>query len=212
MSNSTHEWINIYKKESSNVFNNLSTDEIDRFTSIILRAYDREATVFACGNGGNVAAVQNMVVDLNMHPFVSEDKGKQKGERNRFHAVSLCSCSATITGISNDLGYEHIFSEQLKYQAVRGDVLFCMTGSGNSKNVIQAAILAKEMGLEVVSITRGVDSHCEEVSDLVMHVKGTSVFPGQTGKNNNNFHFEDCISKVIHATVGLLKERVQDGD
>jgi len=212
MSNSTHEWIDIYKKESSSVFNNLSTDEIDRFVNIILKAYDREATVFACGNGGNVAAVQNMVVDLNMHPFVSEDKGQQKGKRNRFHAVSLCSCSATITGISNDLGYKHIFSEQLKYQARPGDILFCMTGSGNSKNVIQAAMLAREMGLEVISITRGVDSHCEDVSNLVMHVKGASIFPGQTGKNNNNFHFEDCISKVVHAAVGLLKERVQNGD
>ncbi|MAH43823.1 hypothetical protein CL614_08965 [archaeon] len=212
MSNSTHEWIDIYKKESSDVFNNLSTDEIVRFTNIILDAYDREATIFACGNGGNVAAVQNMVVDLNMHPFVSEDKGRLKGGRNKFHAVSLCSCSATITGISNDLGYEHIFSEQLKYQARSGDVLFCMTGSGNSKNVIKAAALAKEAGLIVVSITRGMDSYCEAVSDLVIHVKGTSVFPGQTGKNNNNFHFEDCISKVVHTAVGLLKERVQNGD
>ena len=37
-----------------------------------------------------------------------------------------------------------------------------------------------------------------------------SVFPGQTGKNNNNFHFEDCISKVTHMAVGLLKQRVQN--
>jgi D-sedoheptulose 7-phosphate isomerase len=36
------------------------------------------------------------------------------------------------------------------------------------------------------------------------------VFPGQTGKNNNNFHFEDCISKVVHIAVGLLKKRVQN--
>ena len=207
--NDISEWIEVYKNESATAFSGMSTEEIAKFVDIILSAYEREATVFACGNGGNVAAVQNMVVDLNMHPFVSEDKGERSGTRNRFHAVSLCGCTATITGISNDLGYEQIFSEQLKYQARPGDVLFCMTGSGNSKNVIEAASLARRLGLHVVSITRGDDSKCETVSDLVLHIKGTSTFPGQTGKNNNNFHFEDCISKVIHISVGLLKARVQ---
>ena len=61
----------------------------------------------------------------------------------------------------------------------------------------------------VVCITRGENSKSEEVSDLVIHVRGSSSFPGQTGKNNNNFHFEDSISKVVHIAVGLLKERVQ---
>lgn len=209
---SISEWVDVYKEESSSVFHNLSTGEIEKFVEVILEAYEKEAIVFACGNGGNVAAVQNLVVDLNMHPFVSEDKGSRKGERNNFHAVSLCSCTATITGISNDLGYESIFSEQLKYQARPNDVLFCMTGSGNSKNVIKAAELAKKIGMVVVSITRGEDSKCEAVSDVVMHVKGDSTFPGQTGKNNNNFHFEDCISKVTHVAVGLLKKRVSDED
>ena len=148
---SISEWVDVYKEESSSVFHNLSTGEIEKFVEVILEAYEKEAIVFACGNGGNVAAVQNLVVDLNMHPFVSEDKGSRKGERNNFHAVSLCSCTATITGISNDLGYESIFSEQLKYQARPNDVLFCMTGSGNSKNVIKAAELAKKIGMVVVS-------------------------------------------------------------
>ena len=49
-----------------------------------------------------------------MHPFVSEDKSERKGKRNKFHAISLCDSGAAITGIVNDLGMEHIFSEQLK--------------------------------------------------------------------------------------------------
>ena len=202
--------VETYKEESSIIVKNLNTDEITEFTNMILKAYEEESTIFACGNGGNVASVQNLVVDLNMHPFVSSDKSKSNVPRNSFHAVSLCSCPATITGISNDLGYEHIFSEQLKYQAKKNDVLFCITGSGNSKNVILAAEKAKNLGMKVVSITRGIDSDCENVSDLVIHIVGEpSAFPGQMGKNNNNFHFEDCISKVTHVAVGLLKKRVQ---
>jgi len=199
--------IDLYKSESSQVFFGVKDEEIISFIKIIFNAYEKEKTVFACGNGGNVAAVQNMIVDLNMHPFVSEGKGIHSGIRNNFHAVSLCACPATITGISNDLGYENIFSEQLKYQAREGDVLFCITGSGNSKNVIKAAELARSKKLIVVSITRGANSKCEDVSDVVIHINGKSRFPGQTGKNNNNFHFEDCISKIIHMCVGLLKKR-----
>ena len=166
----TNEFVDLYKKESSNVFNNLSTNEITKFVEVILEAYKKEATVFACGNGGNVAAVQNLVVDLNMHPFVSEDKGSRKGGRNNFHAVSLCSCAATITGISNDLGYEHIFSEQLKYQAKPNDVLFCMTGSGNSKNVIRGINVAKKKGIYVIVLTGKSGGEMVELGDINIRI------------------------------------------
>jgi D-sedoheptulose 7-phosphate isomerase len=203
--------IESYKSESANIVSQLSSKEIYDFVEIVLAAYENESTIFACGNGGNASAVQNLVVDMNMHPFVSDDKGSANSSRNLFNCVSLTSCTATITGISNDLGYEHIFSEQLRFQGRRNDVLFCITGSGNSSNVIKAAKYAKAAGMKVVTITRGVDSNCEAVSDVVIHVCGPdSVFPGQTGKNNNNFHFEDCISKVTHIAVGLLKQRVQN--
>jgi len=202
--------IETYKMESSNMVRNLSSYEIYEFVRIVLEAYENESTIFACGNGGNASAVQNLVVDMNMHPFVSDDKDKANVSRNLFNCVSLTSCTATLTGISNDLGYDRIFSEQLRFQARKGDVLFCITGSGNSLNVIRAAEYAKSVGMKVVSVTRGVDSKCEDVSDVVIHMHGPdSVFPGQVGKNNNNFHFEDCISKIIHMAVGLLKQKVQ---
>ena len=207
------EQIEDYKRESSNIVTNINAEEVSSFVQLVLQAYENEATIFACGNGGNAAGVQNLVVDMNMHPFVSEDKGSSNVERNLFNCVSLTACTATLTGISNDLGYEHIFAEQLKFQGKPGDVLFCITGSGNSKNVIKAAEYAKSIGMHVVTITRGTNSKCEDVSDIVIHITGEdSVFPGQTGNNNNNFHFEDCISKVTHIAVGLLKQRVQNGN
>jgi len=203
-----HALIDLYKKESSTVLEALSNKELSAFVDIILDAYDNESTVFACGNGGNVAYVGNLVVDLNMHPFVSEDKGSRVIERNRFHCVNLCDCAATITGISNDLGYEHIFSEQLMYQAKPGDVFFGITGSGNSKNVIKALEYAKQNNMKSVIITRSENCSARPLADLLIVVRGNSDFPGQTGKNNNNFHFEDSISKITHMAVGLLKRKI----
>ena len=116
--------IELYKLESSEVFDNIPTKKIVNFVDMVFEAYENEQTIFACGNGGNVASVQNLVVDMNMHPFVSEDKGAQTIARNKFKCVSLCSDQASITGIGNDLGFRSIFSEQLKYQGIEGDIVF----------------------------------------------------------------------------------------
>ena len=202
--------INMYKEESSNVFDRISTEKIVQFVNMIFEAYENEKTIFACGNGGNVASVQNLVVDMNMHPFVSEDKGVQTIPRNKFKCVSLCSDQASITGIGNDLGFRFIFSEQLKYQGVKGDIVFGMSGSGNSKNVLEAFRVAREREMKTILVTRNVINNCNQFSDLVISLEGVSKFPGQTGGNNNNFHFEDILSKITHITVGLLKEKVQN--
>ena len=202
--------IDLYKVESSNVFHAIPTTKIIEFVEMMFEAYDNEQTVFACGNGGNVASVQNLVVDMNMHPFVSGDKGVQTIPRNNFKCVSLCSDQATITGVGNDLGFRHIFSEQLKYQGVKEDIVFGMSGSGNSQNVLEAFRVAKERGMKTILVTRNSVNNCNEFADLTTSLEGTSEFPGQTGGNNNNFHFEDILSKITHISVGLLKEKVHN--
>lgn len=201
--------INLYKKESKDAFDSIPTEDIYKFWEIIKYAYETESSVFACGNGGNVASVQNMVLDFNMHPFVSEDKSSRAGKRNKFHAVSLCDSAAAITGMVNDIGFDGIFSEQLKYQGLPGDVLFAMSGSGNSGNIINVIEEAHKIGMVSVLMTRGIDTKAEKKADLVLRVKGFSIFPGNTGGNNNNFHYEDSISKVTHIITGLLKKHVQ---
>ena len=202
--------INLYKTESSDVFSKIPTNKIIKFVEMVFDAYEDEKTIFACGNGGNVASVQNLVVDMNMHPFVSEDKGVQTIPRNKFKCVSLCSDQASITGIGNDLGFRFIFSEQLKYQGIEGDIVFGMSGSGNSKNVLEAFRVARERGMKTILVTRNAVNNCNQFSDLVISLEGVSKFPGQTGGNNNNFHFEDILSKLTHISVGLLKEKVHN--
>ena len=203
--------INLYKSESDTAFRSISNTSITDFVNLIIKAYKNENKVFACGNGGNIASVQNLVLDLNMHPFVSEDKSARKGGRNKFQAISLCDSAAAITGMTNDIGFENIFAEQLKYQANKGDILFAMSGSGNSGNVIEALKLAKEMGMICVVITRNINTKSDEYADLTLRITSdNSTFPGQTGGNNNNFHYEDCISKISHIAVGILKQYVEN--
>ena len=67
---------------------------------------------------------------------------------------------------------------------------------------------AKDIGMKSVIITRNSPCKAEELADVLIEIKGISEFPGQTGNNNNNFHFEDCISKITHITTGILKLKV----
>ena len=205
------ELIDLYKKESDIAFRSISSASMVDFVNLIIKAYKNENKVFACGNGGNVASVQNLVLDLNMHPFVSEDKSARKGNRNKFQAISLCDSAAAITGMTNDIGFENIFAEQLKYQANKGDILFAMSGSGNSGNVIEALKVAKKIGMICVVMTRNLNTKSDKYADLMLRIiSKNSTFPGQTGGNNNNFHYEDCISKISHIAVGILKQYVEN--
>ena len=202
--------VELYKKESSAVFNNIDSGLIIKFVKTIINAYEGEKKVFICANGGGVSAVENFVVDMNMHPFVSEDKSATSNvKRNKFMAVSLCNSGGTLTGITNDLGFENIYAEQLKYQASSGDIFIGISGSGTSKNIVESISLSKDLGLTSVLITRNESPSCADKLDLLIPVTGDSNFPGQTGKNNNNFHFEDVIIKLSHIACGLLKMHVQ---
>lgn len=204
------ELIELYKDESSKVFNNIRTEKIEQFVNSVIDSYNNEKKIFICANGGGVSAVENFVVDMNMHPFVSEDKSSSSLlERNKFTAISLCNSGGTLTGITNDLGFENIYSEQIKFQATKGDVFMGISGSGTSKNIIKGIKLAKEMGLKTILITRNQEPLCIDSLDILIPITGDSNFPGQTGKNNNNFHFEDVIIKLSHIACGLLKKHVQ---
>lgn len=203
-----HDLIKLYKRESTAVFSAIDDDVIDKFVQMILDAYVASAKIYACGNGGNAAFVGNLITDLNIHPFVSDDKNMSI-DTLRLHAINLCDSCETLTAIMNDIGSEYVFSEQLKFGGREGDLLIGITGSGTSKNIVQAIRVAKGIGMKTIVITKSDKVSVVGLVDLAVIVSGTSQFPGQTGKNNNNFHFEDCISKLSHIATGLLKYKVQ---
>lgn len=201
----------LYKLESSNCFNAIDNELICKFIELIFDTYKNENTIFVAGNGGTAGYLQNFVVDFNMHPFVSDDKSKPSNvKRNKFKCVNLCADQATITGITNDLGYENVYSEQLKYQLCDGDLFIGMSGSGNSKNIVNAMQYCKSNNAKTVLLTRNEENKCNAYADLCISLNGESYFPGQTGGNNNNFHFEDIISKLTHLACGVIKQRIQN--
>jgi len=99
--------------------------------------------IFACGNGGSAADAQHLVAEL---------IGRFLHERQALPAIALTADAATLTAISNDYGYERVFARQLEGLAQRGDLLFAISTSGNSPNVIHAAQTARGVGCVVVAM------------------------------------------------------------
>jgi D-sedoheptulose 7-phosphate isomerase len=120
---------------------------VDRLTTLgemLYRAYRNEKQVFTLGNGGSASTASHIAADL--------AKNTIGANMRRFRITSLNDNAAILTALANDLGYEHVFSEQLQNLIRPGDLLIAVSASGNSPNVVRAIEYARSRCAEVVGI------------------------------------------------------------
>ena len=123
--------------------------------------------------------------------------GRYKVDRNPLPAISLTVDTSAITAIGNDYGYENIFSRQLRGIGVKGDILFAISTSGASKNVIKAIREARDMGIYVISLTGINDSEMKNLSHLTI----------QSQSNETN-HIQEMHIAIGHLICGLVESSV----
>ncbi len=130
------------------VMDRVDLGQVASFIAELERAYQDDRQVFIIGNGGSAGTASHMACDLAKTVLGRRpDRGKR-----RFRVMSLTDNVPLITAIGNDVGYEHVFTEQLAVFARRGDLLVAITGSGNSPNVVNAVRTAREMGLRTTGM------------------------------------------------------------
>jgi D-sedoheptulose 7-phosphate isomerase len=112
------------------------------------RAYREDRQVFIAGNGGSAATASHMACDL-----AKTILGRTPDPATRrFRVMSLTDNVPLITAIANDLGYEHVFTEQLAVLARPGDLLLVISASGSSPNVVGVVRMARERGLRTAGL------------------------------------------------------------
>ena len=204
--------IKTYFNEKVKIYSQLNLRNIQKLFEQIKKTYLKDGNVYIMGNGGTTGIAEGFAVDLRTHPFVSEDKNKTTKKR-RIKVICLTESSGALTGISNDIGFNYIFSEQLKNflrNKKNNDLLIAFSSSGNSQNMIEAIKFSKKYKVKTCSVSGRGGGKASKIVDIPIIIPGNpSVFPGQTGKNDNNFHIEDIQNSVSHILVGLLKEYVQ---
>jgi len=161
-------------------------EKCEKFSQILIESFSRGGRLFTCGNGGSHCDA--------MH-FAEEFTGRYRKDRKPLGALALGDASH-VTCVSNDYGFEHIFSRQLEGLARKGDVLVGLSTSGNSANVIRAFETAKSLGITTVGLLGRDGGKLAAMADLAI------VIPAQTSDRIQEMHI-----KLIHTVIESV-ERV----
>lgn len=117
--------------------------------------------VFLCGNGGSAGNAIHLANDF-LYGIAKRSGGGLK-------VMALTANPAVITCLANDIGYDHIFSEQLAVQAQKGDLLIALSGSGNSPNIVRVIEQAKSMGVKSYAVLGFSGGKCKQLADVPIH-------------------------------------------
>lgn len=115
-----------------------------------------------CGNGGSASTASHITNDFIGH--------MKNWDREGYPAIALTADISVLTALSNDYGFDHVFSKQVRALGREGDVLWAFSISGNSVNVIEAAKVAKEQKMKIVVFTKKGGGKLNEMADLLIPV------------------------------------------
>lgn len=166
-------------------------DTILKAAESLIGCYRNSGKVLVCGNGGSCSDSDHIVGEL-MKGFekkrlpgedmrsrllsVDSERGVYLAEKlqQALPAISLTAHHALITAVANDNGADLIFAQQVMGYGNEGDVLIALTTSGNSRNVVDAAITAKAKRMTVIGLTGGPGGKLASLCDILINVPGKS--------------------------------------
>ena len=158
---------------------------IQKAALLISDSFKQNGKVLSCGNGGSHCDA--------MH-FAEELTGRYRENRPGYAAIAISDVSH-MSCVSNDFGYEFVFSRYVEAVGQEGDVLFCLSTSGNSKNILRAIEAAKAKGMKVIAMTGKDGGQMAGIADVEIRVP--------------HFRYADRIQevhiKVIHILMMLIE-------
>lgn len=150
-----------YSKRLQAVLATSDWSGVTQLANDMLACWQEGRRVFLCGNGGSAGNAIHLANDF-LYGIAKHSGGGLK-------ALALSDNAAVITCLANDLGYEHIFSEQLAVQAQKSDLLIALSGSGNSPNIVRVIEQAKAMGVKSFAVLGFTGGECKRLADVPIH-------------------------------------------
>lgn len=179
--------------QAADVLQNFIKDQqniknIESAAKAIADSIKKGGKVISCGNGGSHCDA--------MH-FAEELTGRYRDNRKALPAICV-SDPSHISCVSNDYGYEFVFSRYIEALGNKGDVMFGLSTSGNSANIIKAAQVAKEKGMTVIILSGKDGGKLAPLADIELRVP--------------HFGYADRIQeihiKIIHILILLVEKEV----
>jgi D-sedoheptulose 7-phosphate isomerase len=179
-----------YFEELDRVLLRLSHESINQIADTLLKANESGRMVYLFGNGGSASLASHLACDL----------GKGTAYCNggkRFRVLALTDNLPTLTAWANDSSYEDVFSEQLRNFVQQNDVAFAISGSGNSKNVLNALQVARQVGATTVGISGFQGGEMKALCDICVVVP-----------SDNMQIIEDLHVAMAHSIFRIVHSRM----
>ncbi len=123
----------------------LCSSEIEKSANLLADALRNGGKILICGNGGSAADSQHIAAELVV-------RLRSHINRPALAAIALTVDSSILTAGGNDIGFDNIFARQVEALSRPGDCLIAISTSGNSENVLRAAIAARKMGVRTIGL------------------------------------------------------------
>ena len=126
--------------------------------NILIDAFEQGRSVYICGNGGSAADAQHIAAEM-VGRF-------HRDGRKALPCVAMTTDTSIITAVGNDFGFEDVFARQIEALGKPGDVLWVLSTSGKSPNIVKAANIAHERGMKIVAMTGGDGGRLSDLADV----------------------------------------------
>lgn len=164
---------------------------IHEAADIVCKALRDGRKVMLCGNGGSAADAQHIAAEL---------MGRFLADRSPLPAVALTTDTSALTAIGNDYDFEEIFSRQVRGLGKTGDVLVGISTSGNSRNVIRALEVARDLEMLTIGLTGETGGCMRALCDLAICVP-----------SNRTNHIQEMHIAVGHMICAIVENELCSG-
>jgi D-sedoheptulose 7-phosphate isomerase len=162
---SVNQWICDYLQAQKAAYDSIPVEAVAKLINRFKEALAEDRQIFVMGNGGSASNASHFVTDLG--------KGSSDKVGKRFRCLTLNDNVSWMTALANDYAYEDIFVRQLENFGRKGDLVFAISVSGNSPNVVKALQWAKANGLETIALVGGKRGCMAEIADHVIAIGST---------------------------------------
>lgn len=138
--------------------------KIEDAAKLCIQAFQNNKKVMFCGNGGSAADAQHLSAELSGRYYI---------DRPPLPSEALHVNTSYLTAVANDYSFDEVFSRLVRGSMEKGDVLFGLSTSGNSKNVLKAFREAKSKGILTVALTGDSGGQMREIADILLNVPST---------------------------------------
>jgi D-sedoheptulose 7-phosphate isomerase len=138
------DWISAYVGAQKAALESIPAEAVEKMVGTLQKALKEDRQIFVFGNGGSAANASHFVTDLG--------KGSSDKIGKRFRCLSLNDNVSWMTALGNDYSYDEVFVRQLENFGRQGDVVFVMSVSGNSPNLVRAMEWSRKNGLATIAL------------------------------------------------------------